>query len=460
MNSDILEKIIQEHKKDKEQLEVIESNEKRLIVEAPPGYGKTKTMISQIAYILASGKLPNPKKILVLTFSVNAAYKIKKDILDLYKEHAIEYHKLNRSIFITNYHGFCRRFLNLYGYLISESLRDINKFKTFDDNNTDRLTSIEGITDEMARFVDEFNKKIKEAKEEFIKSIEEYNKNEKVIKLIEEYNEIVLKYIQNQLPFNAILTLTIEILKEKEKLKRFFHALYPIIMVDEFQDTNFLSLFLLCLLVGENTSLYLYGDPLQRIYGFIGAIPNLMERSMEHFKIEKKIEFKTNYRFRENKYMLDLEKTLRTAARNFKESKSINVEIYLAPNQQQEANYICELVKNLLKEQEAKIAVLVRKRDGNTNEIVNALKSQNIDFFYALYSEEDEDYKKFHEKILEIFEKELEKENYKLQKLMLNNIKRSYEITSHREEYLSLLELFELFWKEGVFGEYNFLETQ
>jgi len=38
--------------RDEEQLEVILSAEKRIIVEAPAGYGKTKTMVSKIAYLV------------------------------------------------------------------------------------------------------------------------------------------------------------------------------------------------------------------------------------------------------------------------------------------------------------------------------------------------------------------------------------------------------------------------
>lgn len=70
------------HCGDEKQLEVIFSDAQRLLVEAPAGYGKTKTMISKIAYMLACNELPNPKKILALTFSVNAAYKIKKDVAE------------------------------------------------------------------------------------------------------------------------------------------------------------------------------------------------------------------------------------------------------------------------------------------------------------------------------------------------------------------------------------------
>jgi len=78
----LFQKLRELHSGDEKQLEVIFSESKRLIVEAPAGCGKTKTMISKVAYLLATGKISHPKKILALTFSVNAAYKIKKELAE------------------------------------------------------------------------------------------------------------------------------------------------------------------------------------------------------------------------------------------------------------------------------------------------------------------------------------------------------------------------------------------
>ena len=67
----IRDKITTHHGGDERQLEVIFSDSPRLIVEAPAGYGKTTTMISRIAYLFAIGGIPNPKRILGLTFSTS-----------------------------------------------------------------------------------------------------------------------------------------------------------------------------------------------------------------------------------------------------------------------------------------------------------------------------------------------------------------------------------------------------
>ena len=60
-NPTIEEKLKQSHFGDKKQLEIIFSRANRLLIEAPAGYGKTKTMVSKIAYMLASNQIPYPK---------------------------------------------------------------------------------------------------------------------------------------------------------------------------------------------------------------------------------------------------------------------------------------------------------------------------------------------------------------------------------------------------------------
>ena len=47
---------------DSKQLAVVNAKDKRLIVEAPAGFGKTSTMISMISYWVESGMLPHYKK--------------------------------------------------------------------------------------------------------------------------------------------------------------------------------------------------------------------------------------------------------------------------------------------------------------------------------------------------------------------------------------------------------------
>ena len=53
MNVSLIDKLKFSHDGDQSQLEVIFSSESKLIVEAPAGYGKTKTMVSRVGMMLA-----------------------------------------------------------------------------------------------------------------------------------------------------------------------------------------------------------------------------------------------------------------------------------------------------------------------------------------------------------------------------------------------------------------------
>ena len=49
---------------DQSQIAVINSQEKRLFVEAPAGYGKTTVMIEKLIFDLASNQIPYPKRLM------------------------------------------------------------------------------------------------------------------------------------------------------------------------------------------------------------------------------------------------------------------------------------------------------------------------------------------------------------------------------------------------------------
>ena len=120
-------RIRDKHCGDEKQLEVVFSSQKRLLVEAPAGYGKTNTMVSRIAYLIAVGQIPVPKRLLALTFSVNAAYKIKKDISSNIPQLLYGLSRqvsIKDKIYVSNYHGFCRNVLKKYGRLIHPALAE------------------------------------------------------------------------------------------------------------------------------------------------------------------------------------------------------------------------------------------------------------------------------------------------------------------------------------------------
>lgn len=457
----IEDRIKSNHRNDNEQLKIIFEEEKRLLIEAPAGYGKTKTMISKLAYILAKGKLPYPKKILALTFSVNAAINIKRGVSNVLKELLKDELKsigpLNGKFFISNYHGFCRSILSKYGYLIDKKLFSISSLDSVDDSKKEKIKEY-GISlePEKEEIIVGFNTAIKNVDERFIREN------------IEKYNDLVIGYFlpNNKIPFNAILTLTFSLFIKYPEVLKFYQAYFYYIIVDEFQDTNILSWYLLKIIINENHKLILMGDPLQRIYGFIGAIPDLLEKSHKEFNL-KKIELKNNYRYKENKKLLLLDKNLRKNAENpispqIKED--VQLVIYSAIDQEEEALWVYNKIEELIKEnKESKIAVLVRqgKKNNNTNKILQTIHNNDLNYFDALFSEEDKEYREFHSICLGKFDKLLKEKNGRVNKRILQSLVKELEcIKTGNNIYGSLYYLLDSFIK-GIFSsEFAFLNMQ
>jgi len=457
----IFNKIKELHSGDQEQLETIFSDRKRVIVEAPAGYGKTVTMISKIAYLIAANKVPNPKKILALTFSVNAAYKIRKSIAEslpnILSIIPISPVNLKNKVFTTNYHGFCRKILQLYGRLIHPKLKNINLLKSVDDSDAEKLTNMEiGLSYDEAEQISNYNEAVKERNIEYLRSDSSmYLKNIKTFFLP-----------NNFIPFNAILIFVLELFSNYEEILKFYRSYFPVLIVDEFQDTNILSWALLQKLIIDKTQIMLLGDSLQRIYGFIGAIPNLISKAQKKYDMHK-IELKTNYRFKDNETLLLLDKNIRENTKdllNTSIQKAVKIYIFEAENQVEEAEGILNLIKELINKENSniKIALLVKQRGKNIDKILEVFRDNNLGFFYALFSDEDTSYIEFHKKSLNEFIKIMISSRWRLSKAICNRFMKQIKIIfgeQHVEIFDALLILLETYLNK-LFTEFKFLKIE
>lgn len=398
---EIREKITAQHGGDERQLEIIFSDSPRLIVEAPAGYGKTTTMISRIAYLFASGQIPNPKRILGLTFSVNAALKVKREVagklpslLGLQNSPV----SIGEKITITNYHGFCKSILKKYGYLITDALRkDVNLFRAVGDSDIENQTNLKtALTPAELQRLKAVETDVKEARVPDAQTIHAY------IDIVVE-KLLPLDYITH----NAILLLVLEIFTNYTEVKKFYQSYYPLIVVDEFQDTNCIAWKLLESIISEQTQLLFLGDPLQRIYGFIGALPDIMSKVVDEYGMTK-VELSKNYRFQTNPDMLKLDKNIRANAASCFTPTIATGDVAKLPafwgtTQQDEAEQVVAKVQNLLAEENVKIAILFRNRSKNAEIVEAELARNGIHYFYGMFTDEDSDYVEFHNKCQEMF---------------------------------------------------------
>ena len=392
--NEIKKKISDLHKGDKRQLEVIFSNEDRVIVEAPAGFGKTTTMVSRIAYLYASGQIPNPKKVLGLTFSVNAALKIKRDIAAKLPSLLSRDNNpvlLSEKMTVTNYHGFCKMVLNKYGYLLSDLLRrKVNLFLAIGEDNLSKIPEIATL--------------LSNTELSFLRNINESIKNSVSPSYDEiyKYNLIIIQKLlpRNYITHNAVVLLVIELFQKYESIRIFYSNYYPLVIVDEIQDTNCIAYSLLQNIISENTKLLFLGDSLQRIYGFIGALPALMNNVSKLYSM-KKVTLEKNYRFKNNIRMLRLDANIRLNAQNEfydKEYEVAEVPAYWGETQEEESKKIVAKVKAILSSNASfKIALLLRKRGDSVPILEQALKDGAINYFYGMFNDEDLEYIKFHE---------------------------------------------------------------
>ena len=459
--SDLLEgfkeKISKRHKGDDQQLKVIFSDSPRLLVEAPAGYGKTNTMVSKIAYMLATGQIPNPKRLLALTFSINAAYKIKKDSARQLPEllEGFDTKASQNKVIVSNYHGFCRGVLRKYGSLLQTSLSNIDRLQALDDDDAQKTMAIvKGIGYDEAMSLANYSAQVKAANKPFLLSN------------LSAYNSDVIRDVlpKGVIPYNAILTLTLQLLENHASILDFYRSYFVAILVDEYQDTNELSHRLLSLLVSPKTRLILFGDSLQRIYGFIGAVPNLLATSKQEFNLST-IELCTNHRFASNPGMLLLDSNIRRIAENPSKpqiTKEVTLNLKIYEDQEAEASSLVNKAASLVSEHpDATVAILVRQRGPNTQAIVKAFASSGIPFFYGLFSDDDVSYTQFHNKCLHEFV-QLFRANSRVTRPMSNlhiaKMKKLYENNTGPLE-TALFSLLEMFWSR-IFTEYAFLTNE
>lgn len=448
------------HSGDQKQLEVVFSESKRLIVEAPAGYGKTKTMISKVAYLLATGRIFNPKKILALTYSVNAAYKIKKELSEQLP-HLIQVNNSNKlriseKLFVSNYHGFCRHILKRYGYLLHPNLANLDLLKSVDDSKTEQITELLGISSEKALFFAKYS--------DAIKSVDKQH----LSKFFNLYTDGIIKSFLEKdcISFNGILALTLRLFVNYTELLKFYQGYFPVIIVDEFQDTNILSWTLLKKLVSEESQLVFMGDSLQRIYGFIGAIPNLIVEAEQLLSMDR-IVLEKNYRFMSNPQMLQLDKNIRLNGEHpANPTIKINAEISLISvnNQLEEAEKIVQKINYLLAfepENPSKIAILVRGGGTNINMIIDWMLRKNISYFYGIFNEDSPEYLRFHRECTSQFTEHI-RSDMRISKGTLNKFYSKVEKLFQDKKtpvVTSLLNLLKVFLYR-ILGDYSFLSVE
>lgn len=435
----VLEDIIREkHSGDDEQLNFIFSDDKNIIVTAPAGCGKTTAMVSKIARELSVGHIPSNKKVLAITFSVNAAMKIRDSLKTLLPDLVDNPSQYLSKVDIANYHNFAMRILFKHGYCLNSEFINLASFQIVNENSSvlnSYLTSSD------------------ESKLSAVENAVKASDKDGLMAALDDYWDVInRKLITNRvITYNGILISAIKLLR-KRQVKTFYQDYYKMIIIDEFQDTNLLGYLLIKKLIGNNISIFL-GDDIQRIYGFIGAVNDIFKMVSETYQAVK-FEFNNNYRFKANDRIKDLDLLIRDYAENYRPSElTATILLKRLNSDSEEERFIVEGIKKIISNSDDKIAVLVRA-GWQGDSIVNELDLQGIPYFNALYGESDIEYNKFYSVAIEEFHRHVQGKAIQrdLEKC-LNAVKdREREIyTDSSKKYIfdSMYKLLELLFAES-----------
>ncbi|WP_415294722.1 ATP-dependent helicase [Candidatus Pelagibacter sp. Uisw_113] len=266
-----------------------------LLIVAGAGSGKTKVLTSRIAHII-NEKKAFPNQILSVTFTNKAAKEMQNRVSSILNSEAIGLSWLG------TFHSICAKLLRKHAPAAGLT----SNFTIIDTDDQVRL--IKNIC--KAENID-----IKQLAPKFILSIIDRWKNkgfypdEVVINKNDIFEKTILPlykiYQQKLLDLNAcdfgdLILHVVKILEKNEDIRNIYSNNFKYILVDEYQDTNYIQSRWLNLLSEKHKNLCCVGDDDQSIYSWRGAeIKNFLEFD-QVYKNSKVIRLEENYRSSQN----------------------------------------------------------------------------------------------------------------------------------------------------------------
>lgn len=266
-----------------------------LLIVAGAGSGKTKVLTSRIAHIIKEKKA-FPNQILSVTFTNKAAKEMQNRVSSILNSEAIGLSWLG------TFHSICAKLLRKH----APAAELTSNFTIIDTDDQVRL--IKNIC--KAENID-----IKQLAPKFILSIIDKWKNKGFYpdEVIINKNDIFERTIRplykiyqqklldlNACDFGDLILHVVKILEKNQDIRDIYSNNFKYILVDEYQDTNYIQSRWLNLLSEKHKNLCCVGDDDQSIYSWRGAeIKNFLEFD-QVYKNSKVIRLEENYRSSQN----------------------------------------------------------------------------------------------------------------------------------------------------------------
>lgn len=290
-----------------QQKEAIQTTEGPLLIIAGPGTGKTFTLVKRIVYLITERGI-QPEEIMVATFTEKAAKELITRITNELYKMGVQVN-LN-EMYVGTFHSICLRVIKEHleytrvkknyrmldqfdqKYMIFQHINDFRALPHYEDIFTKKIGTWKQ-AGEIAKYVSNLLEELVDVngmlRDSNPATVGMANVLALYQKITEEENLIDFSSIQTE-AYSLMLNHP-EILAEiREKIKY--------VMVDEYQDTNYIQELIVFLIAGESENICVVGDDDQGLYRFRGAtIRNILEFP-DHF-IDgkcKRVDLTINYR--------------------------------------------------------------------------------------------------------------------------------------------------------------------
>ncbi len=289
------------------QKEAIKTTEGPLLIIAGPGTGKTFTLVKRIVYLIKE-KGVKPEEILVATFTEKAAKelvtRITNELLEIGETVNVN------EMYVGTFHSICLRIIkeHLEYTRIKKNYRMLDQFDQqymiFQHINAFRcLEHYEELfpknrgvwkqSGDIASYVSNLL-------EELVDTSEMRSDDDPevlaIANVMDEYQRILEE--ENLIDFTSIQTEAYRLLEDNEEILEEIRSQIKYIMVDEYQDTNYIQEKIVFLLAGDKKNICVVGDDDQGLYRFRGAtIRNILEFPRNFSAGEcKQVDLTVNYR--------------------------------------------------------------------------------------------------------------------------------------------------------------------
>ena len=361
------------------QIQAIETINGPVLIMAGAGSGKTRVLTHRYAHLVKHHNV-DVEQILAITFTNKAAEEMKSRISKL----------LNLKIspkWISTFHSLCVKILRIHGDKIGYK-SNFTIYDQSDSNKVIRNCMSENNVDLKQYSPKRFQAHISNLKNSMISPGEALENAESFfeVKVAEIYSSYEKKLIiANSMDFDDLLIKTVELLQTNESILKFWSNKFQFIMVDEYQDTNFVQYKLVELLGSNNKNVCVVGDSDQSIYAFRGAdIRNIIEFEKD-FSNATVIQLDKNYR--SSKKILNLANSVisnnpRKIEKNLwtDNEDGLDISSFRFRSEKDEARWVAEEVKSLIDSSKENEVAIFYRTNSQSRLFEEELRMLNINY--------------------------------------------------------------------------------